>query len=65
MFVHFEFYFLGDVIGVDEPYEGDEEGGDEEHDGLLLDDSVLMWVEVFEGDGFNCQGHQGGGEEHA
>lgn len=42
MFVHFEFYFLGDVIGVDEPYEGDEEGGDEEHDGLLLDDSVLM-----------------------
>lgn len=57
MFVHFEFDFFGDVIRINEPDKGDKEGSDEEHDGFLLDDAVLMRVKVFEGNGFDGKSH--------
>lgn len=54
-----------EVPGVDKPDKGDEEGHKEEHDRLCFNHSVLLAVDVVEGEIFNEEGHDGGGEEEA
>lgn len=61
--VEFSFDDLDDLEGVDQPEQRDKEGVEEEHDSLLLDDPVGMRVVVFVLDGFDSEGHDGGGEE--
>lgn len=50
---------------IDKPYDGDEEGTEEEHDGLLFDNSKVMFVVVMIFKGLDEDGHDGCGEEHA
>lgn len=59
------FESVADMPGVEQPYEGSEEGIEEEHDGLLLDDSILVRVDVVELDVLDQQRHDGGGEEQS
>lgn len=61
--VEFSFDDLDDLEGVDQPEQRDEEGVEEEHYSLLLDDPVGMRVVVFVLDGFDSEGHDGGGKE--
>ena len=56
---------MHDLPGVDDPDEWDEEGVEEEHHRLLLCHSVLLAVDVVEGEVFDEQGHEGGREEEA
>lgn len=49
---------------MNDPNERNEKCSHVKHDSLLFDDTVMMRVEVFEGDGLNCKSHQGCREEH-
>jgi hypothetical protein len=56
---------VADVPWVEEPDEWSEEGIEEEHDSLLLDNAVLVRVDVVELDVLDQQRHDGRGEEQS
>lgn len=48
---------------MDEPDDGDEEGIEEEHHGLLLDDAEGLAVDIVEAEAFHDECHERSGEE--
>jgi len=53
------------LVGVDEPDERHQHRGEDEHEGLLLDNAERVGVVVLVHEGFHSDGHEAGREEHA